>query len=47
MWAGWVIDWLAPGLTFVIAGVIVGAGLVIFAGARQWLVGRSEESTAA
>jgi multidrug resistance protein len=38
MWAGWVIDWHTPGLTFVIAGVIVLIGLALFAGARRWLV---------
>ncbi|MGH0037587.1 MAG: MFS transporter [Myxococcota bacterium] len=39
MWAGWVIDWLAPGLTFVIAGSIVLGGLALFASTRRWLVG--------
>ncbi len=40
MWAGWVIDWLAPGATFVIAGAIVIAGLAIFATTHRWLTDR-------
>jgi len=38
MWAGWVIDSLAPGITFVIAGIIVIGGLAIFLAVRRWLV---------